>query len=58
MDLEGRGTPGEVDVADLVSGDVRTLDLMADFTDDRDALLTNLLHAEAIEGLKKKKKKT
>jgi hypothetical protein len=39
----------EVEGADLGKGDARTLDLMADLMEDMEALLTNLLQAEAIE---------
>jgi hypothetical protein len=47
--VEGRGKRGEVGVADLATGDVRMLDLIADLMDDTDALLKILLQVEAIE---------
>lgn len=53
MDLLGRGNGEDVGVADLLTEAVRPFALIADLTADSDALLTNLLHEDAITGQKK-----
>lgn len=53
VDLLGRGNGEDVGVADLLTEAVRPFALIADLTADSDALLTNLLHEDAITGQKK-----
>lgn len=44
----GRGKDEEEEEGGGLTGDVRTLDLMADLMEEKDALLANLLQVEAI----------